>query len=607
MEDLFDRLSCAPLYESGKDFYSAPIPGLEIENLSKFYSLQLCIWQIRSNDLQKNFDLRLPDQRARFLAWCVLNGSKEYHALASLGDFWSELSLPAVIPQTQYSGAISRLQHLIAIAKTGDVASEALRTEERQLAITKWFWIQGGLIELMPFIRPILRWQKEYLLPSDKPVYESLFFQVLLSARPDLQQAFTKQGKLDRDGVVRWLYSYGSKETAVNYLIKEGRLAWPHSFKQASKEYPFGVNLVGYAYGELGIGEDLRMAAHALSAASIPFRIVNFDPGANVGQNDLSVNEWIGEPLYSINIFCLTALEHLRFYLQEGAAFFEGRYNIGYWPWELENWPKKWQHCFALVDEVWSSSGYTKAAIERKSPVQVLYMPMCVKVSSKSADREDIRKKYGIPQASYAFVFSFDGNSSIARKNPIAAVKAFLKAFSAQERQAVLIIKCMRGSMLSRAWEDIVKIASDDFRIIVVDAVISKDEVIQLYESCDCFVSLHRAEGYGRGIAEALLLGLNIIATGYSGNVEFCELGNASLVPYKLVPVKHHEYIEAEGCLWADPIIEEAAMAMRKLAAAHLRSSENANINNFFSEKSIGSRYKNRLEYIHFSNFHKIL
>ena len=112
----------------------------------------------------------------------------------------------------------------------------------------------------------------------------------------------------------------------------------------------FGVNLIGFAFGELGIGEDLRMAAQACDAAGVPFKVLNIDPGKHLRQADRLLaphcTDDVAELSYAINLFCLTAADTQRVYAERGAALFDGRHNIGWWPWELPVWPQRWRGAF---------------------------------------------------------------------------------------------------------------------------------------------------------------------------------------------------------------------------------------------------------------------
>lgn len=386
--------------------------------------------------------------------------------------------------------------------------------------------------------------------------------------------------------VVQWFYQHGVHEHRLERLLSFEKN--PHrkicrepntypilSIQKAESCRPFGVNLIGYAYGQIGIGEDIRMTAKCLQHADIPFVILNFPPGEDIPQNDFSMAEYISEiGDYRINIFCMTALETGRYYAEKGRKQFEGRYNIGYWPWELSRWPVEWMDLFHLVNEVWVSSRYTYDAVAPIAPVPVLIMPLAVELDSISNKK---RVDFGLPQAAYLFCFAFDLNSSIYRKNPQACIEAFLKAFPRKRNnkkninKVGLVIKVHRIKKHYTEWEKIKNLAAKDKRIHIIEETLSRPDLLALYKCCNCFLSLHRAEGYGRGIAEAILLGLHVITTAYSGNIDFCINEQIDLINYRLIPVGSKQYPFGENQVWAEANINEAAAAMRK-CAAHIDS-----------------------------------
>ena len=450
-------------------------------------------------------------------------------------------------------------------------------------------------------------WKELGLCPNDiadgqKPYFKknpsnniSFIEAVIYASRLELQNRFSLLTVSGQTAYNQWLQEVGIQETILNLLSPQANDTLPKENKPA---LTFGVNLIGYAFGELGIGEDVRMAALALEAANIPFTVINFRPGDDIRQNDHSIAQWVtNEPVYNVNIVCLTALEHLRLYAEQGGALFKDRYTIGYWPWELQNWPANWQHCFSLVDEVWASSQHTWQAAQKVSSVPVYIMPMAVAIPKV---KRYTRKQWSLPETDYLFVFSFDGNSSLARKNPLGVIEAFKLAFPNGHEAAGLVIKCMRPDINNPAWQRILKLAATDRRIHIIDQMLSKPEVLGLYKVCDCFVSLHRAEGFGRGIAEALLLGLNVIATNHGGNVDFCLPGSASLVCFKPCKVRKKDYVEATGQFWAEPDLASAASIMKNLAGKGLKLKKiiNPDIKNQFSLVQIGKNYKNRLTVI---------
>lgn len=579
---------------NGLSYYHQPIESLDVLGFSAFYGLQLAIWQLRSLDLQKQYPLDSLLGRIGFFAWCTVHGRNEYIGLQELTVFWQNLAQPAEITATPYSAGITRLMQLVALSRTDLQLDYRLSTETKQIALLRWFCLNGWA-ELHLTVDDITSSQKalfETTLANGFKFIEVFIYTV----RADLQSEFnlgTEQGQLDYR---QWLTSHGSQETILSLLQ-----ATDNKKQQATElvaQNEMGVNLIGYAFGELGIGEDVRMAALALKAANIPFTVINFRPGDDIRQNDRSIEQWVTEQaVYAVNIVCLTALEHLRLYAEQGETLFKNRYTIGYWPWELQKWPANWQHCFSLVDEVWASSQHIQQAAEKVSLVPIYIMPMAVAIPNV---KRYIRKQWSLPETDYLFVFSFDGNSSIARKNPLGVIEAFKLAFPEQNKAVGLVIKCMRPDSKNPVWQTILSLAKQDPRIHIIDRMLEKPEVLGLYKLCDCFVSLHRAEGFGRGIAEALLLGLKVIATDHGGNIDFCLPGSAYLVPYKLISVGKNNYVEASGQKWANPDITSSAKVMKNLAKSTQKAKKTVLAPNKkqFLPTTIGANYKKRLDFI---------
>ena len=176
------------------------------------------------------------------------------------------------------------------------------------------------------------------------------------------------------------------------------------------------MNLVGMAFGELGIGEDVRMAACAVEATGVPFVIVNFPKRIAARSNDLSAATSVGErPMYTHNLICLTGFDTLRTYAELGRSLFDKRCTIGYWPWELPQWPREAAMAFQIVDEVWASSQYTMRAYAGATTKPVCWMPMAVTI-----DRMQplTRSALGLPNERFLFLFAFDANSPLRAQRP---------------------------------------------------------------------------------------------------------------------------------------------------------------------------------------------
>ncbi|MEM9282118.1 MAG: glycosyltransferase [Verrucomicrobiota bacterium] len=379
---------------------------------------------------------------------------------------------------------------------------------------------------------------------------------------------------------------------------------------------PFGVNLIGYATYALGVGEDLRTTYHALEANAVPTTVIDFAPGDRDRARELSLQSHLSrEAPYSFTLLCMTAEETARYVLYQGTEHLEGRYIIGYWPWELENWPDEWIPLLDLVNEVWVSTHHIAMGLRAATSKPVQVMPLCVDSPDPelraldSQQRTSIRDRFVLPEKDILFFFSFDLDSSIERKNPWGALTAFQRAYphsdSANEHPNVgLVIKTFSPKQANASWEELKEIAAADPRIRIVEANLSRFELLSLMGACDALLSLHRAEGFGRGLAEALKLGLDVIATDWSGNTDFCSGHLAHPVPYELVPVPPGAYPFHKGQRWAEPDLDAAADIIRSVvekraSAAPDQEWTGADYADQFSMKTCGARYRSRLEELH--------
>ena len=183
--------------------------------------------------------------------------------------------------------------------------------------------------------------------------------------------------------------------------------------------------------------------------------------------------------------------------------------------------------------------------------------------------KAEARNYFGLDPNAVLFAFGFDLNSMIARKNPQAVLEAFQNAFvdaPQSEYNVGLVIKTFPPRRPEPLWDELKEIASADSRITIIEADLDREGILALYGCCDVFVSLHRSEGLGLGLAEALQLGLDIIATDYGGNADFCTGPLAHPIDYKLIPVNQGEYPHYEGMVWAEPNLQQASAVMRQVA-----------------------------------------
>jgi glycosyltransferase involved in cell wall biosynthesis len=246
-------------------------------------------------------------------------------------------------------------------------------------------------------------------------------------------------------------------------------------------------------------------------------------------------------------------------------------YVIGCWYWELPTLPRPIAAQVARVDEIWVASSFVADAMRGCTLAPVVKVPAVVE---PSADASTTRAQLGLPNDAFIFCFSFDGHSTIARKNPFGLIEAYRMAFNRHERagETRLVIKSQNLQHLSEA-NLMLRAELGAAAGILIDGELSAPEMSALLNLCDAYVSLHRAEGFGLGLAEAMYFGKPVIATGYSGNMEFTTPLNSFPVPYSLESVRlgdsrfnpWMERVYTPQSVWAAPDLESAAHWMRRI------------------------------------------
>jgi glycosyltransferase involved in cell wall biosynthesis len=368
-----------------------------------------------------------------------------------------------------------------------------------------------------------------------------------------------------QDSYIAWFDAAGAAGCGLQWLFRPAPAPPPQAPGFIRPLLPGGVNLIGFALGQLGVGEDVRMLAASCTAAGIPFSVVVRTPVGERGPPDLWLAPHaVAAPVYDVSILCMTGFDTAAQWLEEPGLADGSAYRIGYWPWELPAWPADWTCAFELVDELWASSRYTRAAFAAATVQPVLPMPLAVGI-----DRIELRARadFGLPERAFLFLYVFDANSYLARKNPAAAVAAFRRAFPAGDEPVGLVLKMMGGDRQDPVLRAFLDACAVDERIRVIDAVLPRGEVLGLIAATDAYLSLHRAEGFGRTIAEAMLLRRPVIATGFSGSDELVDETTAVPVDWTRRPVGEDEYPFGRGQWWAEPDVAAAAAAMRDLAA----------------------------------------
>jgi len=317
-----------------------------------------------------------------------------------------------------------------------------------------------------------------------------------------------------------------------------------------------GATVVGYLRTESGMGELSRSSIRALRASGYPVTTVDVDD-APQRQFDLSVEHQDQGNALPFTIVHVNAPEAVR-HAERLRPWLEGRYAIGYWAWELEDLPENWAEAFAMFREVWTCSIHAATAIGRSAPVPVQAMwPALPDAVPSPLRREDL----GLPADRFAFLFAYDLLSESDRKNPLGLLAAFREAFRKDDR-VHLVLKVTNGDLRR---EDLARLvdAAAGLPVTVIERYLSRADVMSLIRMCDAYVSLHRAEGFGYTLAEAMALGRPVVATYYSGNVDFMTPWNSFPVPYRMVEIQEERGRYRKGALWAEPDLGAAAELMR--------------------------------------------
>jgi glycosyltransferase involved in cell wall biosynthesis len=384
--------------------------------------------------------------------------------------------------------------------------------------------------------------------------------------------------------------------TVENQIIKANNSEMENGNKQ--KTTP-GLNLAGYFQSASGLGEGVRSTVRALKARNVPFVLNNCNFNLEYHKSETGVNDFSIDNPHPVNVVQINADSMVRFVNSFGKDYLKNRYNIGFWLWEMLRFPREWFYAFSLFDEIWTPSNFCVEAIAAVSPIPVVKIPLAIDLPAPALTRADV----GLPHDKFVFLFIFDFCSSSDRKNPAALIAAFLKAFGADNKDVLLFIKSANADVLPVKAAEMRARAAGAGNIKFVDQKMSRDEINNLIFHSDCYVSLHRAEGFGLTPAEAMFYGKPVIATNYSANTDFMNVNNSFPVKYRLKAVEENFGFFIKGDLWADADVEHAAEMMRFVfenpaEAKRVGTRAAEDIRENLSPSKVGQQIESRLEII---------
>ena len=318
-----------------------------------------------------------------------------------------------------------------------------------------------------------------------------------------------------------------------------------------------GVNILSHFCNPSGIQQAAVWTKEALERVGLRTSCRDVPVPSPVLPRDRA--QWLG-----LEVFPFTILTHagspyfLSAYPRSGLFRRENVYRIAYWAWELERVPDEWLEAAALVDEIWSPTQFVVEAMRSRISRPVFQMLPGVEVGPIEAVS---RASLGIPEKDLVFLFMFDLHSQLHRKNPLSTIRALQKAFR-RDDAATLVIKATGGDVHVADMAALRQMCATE-KVILVEEQMSRARAYGMIALCDCFISLHRSEGFGLGLAEAMLMGKPVIGTGYSGNLDFMSRENSMLVDYQLVQIEEDRPIYTRGNFWAEPSIDHAAFYLR--------------------------------------------
>jgi glycosyltransferase involved in cell wall biosynthesis len=397
----------------------------------------------------------------------------------------------------------------------------------------------------------LIAWLREPVRPRGRV---NRFLQAYWSARPDLRAAFPDPLGADEDALLGWAWETVGHDGG---LVPELLPAPPEPVVvEVIPTTEPGLTLAGYFTAELGVGEMGRLLVAGARESGLPFSTLT--TRQTLSRQQAHFRESSTATLHPVVVAAVNADRFPVWSREVGAEVLDGRYVIGMWAWELEDFLPH-PTAFALVDEVWTLSEFARTAIQRhtQKPVRVIPLPRPEPAAALPLDRAAL----GLSDGPYV-LFAFDYLSVFERKNPLAAVEAFTRAFD-DGAGPTLVLKSINGDKRRSDRERLRRACEWRTDVLLIEDYLDSDVVSSLMGEAAAYLSLHRSEGYGLTLAEAMSRGVPVIATGYSGNLDFMTAETCLLVPYTRVAV-------ASGCepypttlSWAEPDVGVASTYLR--------------------------------------------
>ncbi|WP_417887076.1 glycosyltransferase family 4 protein [Zunongwangia sp.] len=354
-----------------------------------------------------------------------------------------------------------------------------------------------------------------------------------------------------------------------------------------------GINVIGHVNGNFGLGKALQLNIKALKKTTIPFKIYDYKTIAKTNLDELA---------YDCNLFQISLHEVNEVFHIVPLDFFQNKYNILYLVWESEIVPEKNHSSINFFDEIWTASGYCKSIFSKFFLGEITVVPHPIEVIIRNEFNKTKLSIYN--EEKFSFLFVFDFNSSALRKNPYFLIEVFKKASKIVNHQIELVLKTSNSHHHKKDYQRLMELIEDYENIKIINEYINRKELEQLIQDCDCYISLHHAEGFGLTLAEAMAYGKPVIATNYSGNTEFMSSSNSFLVE---TMVKANATIDNhfdKSTIWGNPVEENSVNCIVEVFSNQQLAFQKGkiakqDIAKHLSYENVGRIIENRFHFIH--------
>ncbi len=388
------------------------------------------------------------------------------------------------------------------------------------------------------------------------------YAKALWETREDFRRAFPSIDGDNGPAYVEWLHSIAGDAGLDVELLPASSVSANGDGFGASRKPPVvkpGLNVVGYLSSERGVGEAARQILAALRTAELPVATIDSPTEPKQISEELAKLADEDQP-YDFNLLCVNADMLPVLATALGPRFFEARHSTGLWFWEVSHFPEHWHHAFDYVDEVWVASEHVAEALRPHSPtpVHTIRTPIVPGTPNRAS-----RAELGMPEG-FCFLFLFDYRSVFRRKNPLGLVDAFCRAFEPGSGPS-LVIKSICGEDFQAERQALADAVAKRPEIHLIEDTITTGMKNAMVAGCDAYISLHRSEGLGLTMGEAMYFGKPVIATAYSGNLDFMTEANSFLVPHTMVEIGPGADPYPADRHWAEPDLDRAAELMREV------------------------------------------